>query len=134
MRLLPRSLAGQMAVLIGAALLLAQLVSFAILVVERQQFTRAQIDAPAITRFTSTAADAVQAAPDFQALVLGDASHRGAQYGFARAPLVGSANRRSASCSADSSVLRRSTVNVADAGTTLTRSGCTRKRPTVPTW
>ena len=95
MRLLPRSLAGQMAVLIGAALLLAQLVSFAILVVERQQFTRAQIDAPAITRFTSTAADAVQAAPDFQALVLGDASHRGAQYGFARAPLVGSANRRS---------------------------------------
>ena len=95
MRLLPRSLAGQMAVLIGAALLLAQLVSFAVLVVERQQFTRAQIDAPAITRFTSTAADAVQAAPDFQALVLGDASHRGAQYAFARAPLVSSANRRS---------------------------------------
>ena len=53
-----------MAVLIGIALLLAQLVSFASLVVERQQFNRAEIDAPAITRFTSTAADFVQAAPD----------------------------------------------------------------------
>ena len=89
MRLLPRSLAGQMAVLIGAALLLAQLVSFAYLLVERQQFTRAVIDTPAITRFTSTAADAVQAAPDFQSLVLSDASRRGAQYAFAKAPVVG---------------------------------------------
>ena len=35
-----------------------------------------------------------------------------------------SASRRSASCSADSSVLRRSTVSVAAAGTTLTRFGC----------
>ena len=96
MRLLPRSLAGQMAVLIGAALLLAQLLSFAYLVVERQQFTRAEIDTPAITRFTSTAADAVQAAPDFRALVLSDASRRGAQYAVAPAPAVPSAlSRRS---------------------------------------
>lgn len=88
MRLLPRSLAGQMAVLIGAALLLAQALSFAYLLIERQQFTRAEIDAPAITRFTSTAADAVQAASDFQPLVLSDASRRGADYALASAPVV----------------------------------------------
>jgi signal transduction histidine kinase len=81
-RLLPRSLVGQMAVLIGIALLLAQLASFAFVVVQRQQFTRAEIDTPAITRFTSTAADFVQAAPDFKSLVLSDASRRGAHYAF----------------------------------------------------
>jgi signal transduction histidine kinase len=69
-----------MAVLIGAALLLAQLVSFAYLIVQRQQFSRAQIDAPVITRFTSTAADFVQASPEFRPLVLKDASRRAARY------------------------------------------------------
>lgn len=88
MPLLPRSLAGQMAMLIGAALLLAQLASFAYLLVERQQFTRSEIDTPAVTRFTSTAADAVQAAPEFQRLVLEDASRRGADYAFATASVV----------------------------------------------
>lgn len=82
-RLLPRSLVGQMAVLIGIALLLAQLASFAFLLAERQQFNRAQIDTPAITRFTSTAADYGQAAPEFKTLVLSDASRRGARYELA---------------------------------------------------
>ena len=79
-RLLPRSLVGQMAVLIGIALLLAQIAGFAFILVERQQFNRAEVDTPAITRFTSTAADFVQAAPEFQPLVLSDASRRGAHY------------------------------------------------------
>jgi signal transduction histidine kinase len=79
-RLLPRSLVGQMAVLMGIALLLALLAGFAFALAERQQFNRAEVDTPAITRFTSTAADLVQAAPEFQPLVLGDASHRGAHY------------------------------------------------------
>jgi signal transduction histidine kinase len=79
-RLLPRSLVGQMAVLIGIALLLAQLASFAFVLVQRQQFNRAEIDTPAITRFTSTAEDFAQAAPEFKALVLGDASRRGSHY------------------------------------------------------
>lgn len=72
-----------MAVLIGIALLLAQLASFAFLLAQRQQFNRAQIDTPAITRFTSTATDFQQAAPDFKSLVLSDASHRGAHYELA---------------------------------------------------
>jgi len=79
-RLLPRSLVGQMAVLIGAALLLATLAGFAFALIERQQFNRAEIDTPAITRFTTAAADFVQAAPEFKPLVLSDASHRGAHY------------------------------------------------------
>ena len=79
-KLLPQSLVGRMAVLIGMALLLAQVASFAFVLVQRAQFSRAQIDTPAITRFTSTAADFVQAAPEFKTLVLDDASHRGAHY------------------------------------------------------
>jgi signal transduction histidine kinase len=88
-RMLPRSLVGQMALLIGAALLLATLAGFAFALVERQQFNRAEVDTPAITRFTSTAADFAQAAPEFQALVLSDASHRGAHYELGVGPSVG---------------------------------------------
>jgi signal transduction histidine kinase len=69
-----------MAVLIGVALLLAQLASFAFVLVQRQQFNRAEIDTPAVTRFTSTAENFVQAAPEFKALVLSDASRRGSRY------------------------------------------------------
>ncbi len=90
-RLMPRSLVGQMAVLIGIALLLAQLVSFAYVLVERQHFNRAEIDAPAIARFTSTAADYVQAVPEFRALVLSDASRRGSHYTLGTATEVGAA-------------------------------------------
>ena len=79
-KLLPQSLVGRMAVLIGMALLLAQVASFVFVLVQRAQFNRAQIDTPAITRFTSTAADFAQAAPEFKTLVLDDASHRGAHY------------------------------------------------------
>jgi signal transduction histidine kinase len=88
-KLLPKSLAGQMALLIGIALLLAQLASFAYLLVERQQFSRAEIETPAITRFTSVVADYAQAAPDFQPLVLSDASRRGARYEAAANTAVG---------------------------------------------
>lgn len=87
-RLVPKSLIGQMAVLIGIALLLAQLAAFAFVLIERQQFNRAEIDTPAITRFTSTAADFIQAAPEFQALVLTDASRRGARYELSDAPSI----------------------------------------------
>lgn len=93
-RLLPKSLVGQMAVLIGIALLLAQVASFAFVLVQRQQFNRAQIDTPAITRFTSTAADFSQAAPEFRKLVLSDASRRGVHYEIAAQTSVPSSVRR----------------------------------------
>jgi signal transduction histidine kinase len=86
---LPRSLVGQMALLIGSALLLAQLANFLYLLVERQQFNRAEIDTPAITRFTSTAADFDQAAPEFRSLVLNDASRRGSHYDLGQTSAIG---------------------------------------------
>ncbi len=85
----PQSLAGQMALLFAAALLAAQLVSFGYILLQRHEFTRAQIDAPAITRFTSTAADVTQAANEFQELVLDDASRRGAHYELGDVSSVG---------------------------------------------
>jgi signal transduction histidine kinase len=93
-RFLPKSLVGQMAVLIGASLLLAQLVSFAFVLIQRQDFSRAQIDTPAITRFTSTAADFAQAQTEFKPLVLTDASRRGARYDLGRQPGVADDLRR----------------------------------------
>jgi signal transduction histidine kinase len=93
-RLLPKSLVGQMAVLIGIALLLAQLASFAYVLTQRHQFNRAEIDAPAIIRFTSTAADYVQAVPEFRALVLSDASRRGSHYELANKSGVGASLQR----------------------------------------
>jgi signal transduction histidine kinase len=94
-KLPPKSLVGQMAVLIGIALLLAQLASFAFVLVQRQQFNRAQIDTPAVTRFTSTAADFAQAAAEFKVLVLSDASRRGARYSLdAKSNVPGELRRR----------------------------------------
>ena len=51
MRWWPRSLAGQLALLIGLALFAAQLINFALLLRERRQFALAQIAGPAATRF-----------------------------------------------------------------------------------
>jgi len=94
-QLLPKSLVGQMAVLIGIALLLAQLASFAFVLAQRQQFNRAEIDTPAVTRFTSTAENFVQAAPEFKSLVLSDASRRGSHYELgAQTSVSGDLHRR----------------------------------------
>lgn len=87
-RVWPRSLAGQMALLIGVALLLAQIASFGFLLVQRQQFNRAAIDTPAVTRFVSAAADYAQADPAFRPLVLSDESRRGAHFDAGPSPAV----------------------------------------------
>jgi signal transduction histidine kinase len=79
-RLLPRSLIGQMALLIGAALLVAQLVNFALTLSERQKLSLAQNEGPAITRYVSTALDVANAAPEFRQPLVADASRRGAQF------------------------------------------------------
>ncbi|MEO7410889.1 MAG: ATP-binding protein [Sphingomicrobium sp.] len=80
MRLIPRSLIGQMAVLLGVALMVAQLVNFALILNERQKLSLAQNQGPAITRFVSTAADVAQAVPEYRSLVAEDSSRRGARY------------------------------------------------------
>jgi signal transduction histidine kinase len=83
MRLVPRSLGGQMAALLGLALLIAQLANFALILNERQKLSLAQNQGPAIVRFATTAADLVQAQPEFRQAVIDDASHRGARFAFA---------------------------------------------------
>src|SRR3954464_15870748 len=79
-RILPRSLIGQMALLIGAALLVAQLVNFALILNERQKLSLAQNQGPAVPRFVSVASDVPRAPPDCRFAVLEDASRRAAQF------------------------------------------------------
>jgi signal transduction histidine kinase len=79
-RFLPRSLVAQVALLIGAALLVAQLANFALVLNEREKLSLAQNLGPAISRYASVAADVVQAAPEFRGAVLEDASRRGAHF------------------------------------------------------
>jgi signal transduction histidine kinase len=54
-RLLPRSLIGQIALVMAAALLVAQTINFTLLLVERQRATQAQIEGPLFGRFISAA-------------------------------------------------------------------------------
>jgi signal transduction histidine kinase len=79
----PRSLAAQMALLLGVALLVAQLANFALILNERQKLSLAQIEAPAIDRFADAAADLAQAQPGFRRMIAADASHRGARFRLA---------------------------------------------------
>jgi signal transduction histidine kinase len=62
-RLLPQSLLGQMLLLIGAALLVAQLVNFAALLSQQQKLSLAQNEGPAVARFVQAAASVARAAP-----------------------------------------------------------------------
>jgi signal transduction histidine kinase len=95
-RLFPKSLIGQMALLIGIALLVAQLFNFALILNERQKLSLAQNQGPAISRFASVAADMRQARPEFRGAVLEDASRRGAQFRLETASAVGAGEARSA--------------------------------------
>lgn len=64
-RLLPKSLLGQMILLMGAALLVAQAVNFAFLLNRQQTLSLAQNEGPAIARFVQAASQvAAGAAPD----------------------------------------------------------------------
>src|SRR4051812_5256023 len=69
-----------MALLIGAALFVAQLANFALTLSDRQKLSLAQNEGPAITRFASVAVDVANAQPDFRQPLVADASRRGAQF------------------------------------------------------
>lgn len=76
----PRSLIAQVALLIGVALLVAQLVNFALILNEREKLSLAQNQGPAITRFAAIASDFVEAPPELRTAVLEDNSRRGALF------------------------------------------------------
>ncbi len=79
-RFLPRSLAAQMLVVLGLALLVAQLVNFALILNERQKLSLAQNEGPAITRFVQIAADFQTVAPGLRDAFLADFSQRGVRF------------------------------------------------------
>ncbi|HET9428217.1 MAG TPA: ATP-binding protein [Allosphingosinicella sp.] len=54
-RLLPKSLIGQIALLMAIALLIAQAINFSLVFSERQRATRAQVEGPAVSRFVTIA-------------------------------------------------------------------------------
>jgi signal transduction histidine kinase len=110
-RLLPRSLIGQMALLLGIALLVAQLVNFALILNERQKLSLAQNQGPAITRFVAVAADLQQAPPEFRSAVIEDASRRGAQFRLEARSEVGVGERETGLESRLAEALAASGVN-----------------------
>jgi len=92
-RFLPRSLTAQMALILGVALLLAQLASFALILNDRQQLSLARSETPALTRFAETASDLIAAAPEFRQAVMEDNSRRGARFAIKSAPSIAEADR-----------------------------------------
>ncbi|MEA3065444.1 MAG: hypothetical protein QOJ27_1896 [Sphingomonadales bacterium] len=93
-RFVPRSLIAQVALLIGVALLVAQLVNFALILNEREKLSLAQNQGPAITRFASIASDFVEAPTDLRRAVLEDNSRRGALFRIEPAAGLVAADKR----------------------------------------
>src|SRR4051812_37233305 len=75
----PHSLAGQMALLLGLALLVAQLANFALILNERQKLSLSRNQGPALTSLAAVAADYAHVAPDLRPALLADNSRRGAR-------------------------------------------------------
>ncbi|HKR25762.1 MAG TPA: ATP-binding protein [Allosphingosinicella sp.] len=76
-RLLPKSLIGQIALIMAAALLVAQAINFGVIFNERRAATRAQIEAPAVVRFVTFAQRISNMPEDRRDLALDFASRRG---------------------------------------------------------
>jgi signal transduction histidine kinase len=88
-QLLPKSLLGQMLLLIGAALILAQLVNVAALLTQQQKLSLAQNEAPAVLHFVEVAASVARAPAAQRAAVAAAMPRRpGMVYGLAPASFV----------------------------------------------
>lgn len=79
-RFWPRSLFAQIVLLLGAALLAAQLANFALLLNDRERLSQAQIEGPAIARFVAVALDAASTPADLRAGLYRDRSRPGARF------------------------------------------------------
>ncbi len=62
-RLLPKSLIGQIALVMAGALLVAQAINFSLIFTERQRLTRAQLEGPPVARFVLIAQRLADASP-----------------------------------------------------------------------
>ena len=74
--LLPKSLIGQIALLMAVALLVAQAINFSLVYNERQRATRAQVEGPAIARFIGVAQRIAASAPEQRADLLPERGRR----------------------------------------------------------
>ena len=75
-RFLPKSLIGQIALVMAAALLVAQAINFNLIFNERQRATLAQIEGPAVNRFVQFAQRLAPLGPDQRALLLPEPGRR----------------------------------------------------------
>ena len=75
-RLLPKSLIGQIALLMAVALLIAQAINFTLVFNERQRATRAQVEGPAISRFLAVAQRVATAGPEQRRALLPERGRR----------------------------------------------------------
>ena len=89
----PRSLAGQMALLFGLALLIAQLANFALILNERQKLSLSQNQGPALTSLASVASDYAGVAPDLRPALLQDNSRRGTRLSASAASRIAEEER-----------------------------------------
>lgn len=79
-RFLPKSLVGQMLLLMAAALLVAQLVNFAFILGEQQKLNLAQNEGPAVTRFVQAAGRVAAAPPQLRSISAAERPGPGASY------------------------------------------------------
>ena len=92
-RFLPRSLAAQTALLLGLALLLAQLVSLALILNGRHELSRARSDTPAIVRFAETTRNLLDVPLGKRTSIAKDSSRRGARFALVSSPSIAEASR-----------------------------------------
>jgi len=87
-RFLPKSLVGQMLLLMAAALLVAQLVNFAFILGEQQKLNLAQNEGPAVTRFVEAAGRVAAAPPELRTIMAAERPGPGASYRLAGESLI----------------------------------------------
>lgn len=91
-KFLPRSLIGQIALVMALALLVAQAINFTLLFVERQRAIQTEIEGPVVSRFVGFAARFETAPPGLRAEML-DAWSRRSRYTIDTATIITEAKR-----------------------------------------
>ncbi len=87
-RFLPKSLIGQIALVMAAALLVAQAINFGVIFNERQRATRTQIEGPAVSRFVALVQRLAPLSPSGRADLLAERGRRG-RFSIDQASIVG---------------------------------------------
>jgi len=91
-RLLPKSLIGQIALVMAVALLIAQAINFSLIFTERQRVSRAQIEGPPVVRFVLTAQRIAEAPPADREALLPQRARRGRYTLTAESPVAAGAS------------------------------------------